>query len=442
MFPLSRFLPLFGAALLWPASALAAPTITVTPEKASGIYHAGDKITWDVKVAGDEAAPVTQATYNLKRGGATPLGDGKVDIAAGAGTINFTADQPGTILVEVRAQQPGQKPVIGLGGAAIDPDKIAVSMPAPDDFDAFWKGKLDDLAKIPENAVLEKGDSGNPAVDYYKIQLDNINGTHVYGQLARPTTGDKFPAILLVQYAGVYPLQKPWAVNMAAQGWLVLNIMAHDLPIDQPPAFYDALSKGALKWYPAIGNDDKDKSYFVRMFTGDIRAANYLAERPDWDGKTLVVSGASQGGLQSLVTAALDPKITDMIVVVPAGCDNTGALAGRKPGWPYWLQAATDANRAQLQETSRYFDGVNFAERIKCPCLFGVGLIDTTACPSGVFAAFNQISGPKEIVVMPNANHRGTGNSQAPFRPRQKAWLEALKTGATVPPPGAAPFAP
>ena len=254
------------------------------------------------------------------------------------------------------------------------------------------------------------------------------------GQIARPTGDQKLPALLLVQYAGVYPLQKPWAVNRAAEGWLVLNIMAHDLPIDQPKEFYDEQSKGALKSYTAIGKDDREKSYFLRMFLGDIQAATYLAQRPDWDGKTLVVSGTSQGGLQSFVTAGLDPKITAMLVMVPAGCDNTGQLADRKPGWPYWLKNAADPLEKPELETSRYFDAVNFATRVKCPVLVGVGLIDVTAPPSGVFTAYNQTQGPKEIVVLPDSDHHVTGNAQAPFHVRETAWLSALRTTGAPPP--------
>ena len=36
------------------------------------------------------------------------------------------------------------------------------------------------------------------------------------------------------------------------------------------------------------------------------RAVEYLSERPDWDGRTIVVTGGSQGGLQALVAAGLD----------------------------------------------------------------------------------------------------------------------------------------
>ena len=91
---------------------------------------------------------------------------------------------------------------------------------------------------------------------------------------------------------------------------------------------------------------------------------------------------------------------------------------------------------AKLQDTLRYFDGVNFAERVKCPALVGLGFIDTTAAPSGVFAAFNQLTRPqKEVVAMPAANHRGTNNSQAPFKPREKAWLRLSSRAVTRLPP-------
>jgi len=63
----------------------------------------------------------------------------------------------------------------------------------------------------------------------------------------------------------------------------------------------------------SIGDEDREKSYFLRMYLGCYRAVEYLASRPDWDGKTLVVMGTSQGGQQSIVTAGLNPRITAMM---------------------------------------------------------------------------------------------------------------------------------
>ena len=412
-----------------PPATTSVPTLSVVPEKSSGVFQPNEKIVWDVKVTSDTAAAIKEASYTLKKGGAAVIGQGKLTFVDGVAKLETSLDGPGTILAEITVPNPGQKDLKGLGGAAVAPDQLKPSAPCPDDFDAFWKSKLDLLATIPPNAVLEKGDSGRPNVDYWKITLDNINGTHVQGQLARPAGDKKLPALLVVQWAGVYPLQKNWAVDHAAEGWLVLNIMAHDLPIDQPKEYYDELSKTTLKNYTGIGSDDREKSYFLRMFLGDVQAANYLASRPDWDGKTLVVTGGSQGGMQSFAAAALDPKITGMAVMVPAGCDNTGRLAGRQPGWPYWK------DEKQAMDTSRYFDPVNFASRIKCPVLVGLGLIDVTAPPSGIFTAINQLQVPKEIVVMPLSEHQSKNNSQAPYYSRSGAWLSALRTTGAPPAP-------
>ena len=116
--------------------------------------------------------------------------------------------------------------------------------------------------------------------------------------------------------------------------------MAHDLPFDRPADFYTQAAATTLKNYMTEGNDDRDKNYYLRMYLGCYRAADYLAHRPDWDGRTLVVMGTSQGGLQAVMTAGFYPGITAMIANVPAGCDTTGPLVGRAGGHPYWYNNA------------------------------------------------------------------------------------------------------
>jgi len=426
---LSAFVAVLGATTI-----LAAPGLTLTPNKPDAIYQPGEKIIWRADVRGDAGATIKQATYVLKRGGGTVIDQGAVNFTAGSASIQTSLKEPGTILAEITATDAGGKVIHALAGAAIAPEKISVSSPCPDDFDTFWKAKLGELATVPENPVLTPQPGGKPGVSYYKITLDNIRGTHIQGQLARPASGGKFPAMLIVQWAGVYPLQKGSVTDRAAEGWLALNINAHDLPIDEPAAFYDKLLKGSLKDYTAIGNDDREKSYFLRMFLSCYRAAEYLSQRPDWDGRTLVVTGTSQGGLQSFVTAGLNPKVTGLMALVPAGCDPTGDLVGRKPGWPYWMTKAAENNLDKVRATSRYFDAVNFAARIKCPALVGLGLIDTTSPPSGVYAAFNQLKGPKEVIVMPPANHHGDNHTHTAYLNRAADWRAALLKGKLVPP--------
>jgi cephalosporin-C deacetylase len=419
-----------GVALV-AVSVCTAQEIIVTPVNASGVYALGEKIQWRVEVNGGQTNPVTELRYVLKQGGLTVVREGKLPLTNGSALLEASLDEPGTMLAELTADLPGKK-LRALAGAAVAPDKIRPSAPPPDDFGAFWTAKLAGLKAVPANPLLEPGESGKPGVDYFKVQMDNIRGTHIYGQLARPTREGKFPAMLIVQWAGVYGLPKWNVVGQAEKGWLALNIMAHDLPFDKPEDFYRQASQTTLKDYVALGNDDREQSYFLRMYLSCYRAADYLAQRPDWDGRTLVVTGTSQGGLQAIMTAAIHPKVTALLANVPAGCDRTGPWVGRAAGWPGWYAWAT--NSQKITATSRYYDVMNFAPRVTCPALVAVGLIDTTCPPAGVFATCNQFQGPKEVIVMVTSGHQDVEGSQARYYARAEAWNKALLKGEAVPP--------
>jgi cephalosporin-C deacetylase-like acetyl esterase len=403
-----------------------AQRFVITADHADGIYRAGDTVHWRVQWEGPAAAPAS-ITYIVKKGGRTEVDHGGATLMDGATTVDSKFEGPGTLLLEVRAEGDTSRRNRGLGGAVASPARVGASSARPADFDAFWAEKLKELAAVPANPRLEPGDAGKPNVTYSKITMDNIRGTHIQGQLARPAEGTKFPALLIVQWAGVYGLQKGWATDRAAEGWLTLNIEAHDIPIDQPASFYTEQSNGPLRNYPAIGNDDRETSYFLRMYLSCYRAAQYLTERPDWDGKTLVVMGGSQGGQQTLVTAGLHSKITAALADVPAGCDMLGPNVGRQPGWPQWYDQVGGKDPAKVRETSRYFDAVNFAPRIKCPILIGAGLIDETCPPEGILAAANQIKAPKEILLYPKGGHQDENGTHGAYTKRcWSAWLPAL----------------
>lgn len=239
--------------------------------------------------------------------------------------------------------------------------------------------------------------------------------------------------MIILQGAGVYPLQQSWVTHRAAKGWIALNLIAHDLPVGEPVEFYDKLFQGALKDYWLIGNDDRDKSYFLRMYLACYRGAQYLAERPEWDGTTLVAIGTSQGGQQAIVTAALHPRVTAVIAGLPGGCDLTRAELGASPGWPARSHEKHGDDPAKVRQTSRYFDVMNFARRVKCPVLAAAGLIDEVCPPEGIVAAVNQTMGPHELVLLPGADHMGVNGSHQPFNQRSKQWLDALVLGQPVP---------
>ncbi len=430
-----KFFNVFTLAAITLASAnlcLGQP-LAVNPDHTNGIYQAGETVHWQIVWKGDSNPP--PAHYRLLNGELKEAGQGDLTFSNGVSGLDSTFDAPGTMLVEVKGRIEAGRELRATGGAVASPDRIALSSPRPPDFDAFWQAKLEELEKVPANPKLESVDIGRTNLGYWKITMDNIRGTHIHGQLARPAKDGKFPALLIVQWAGVYPLQRSWVTDRARESWLVLNIEAHDLPIDEPESFYKDQFAGPLKDYWAIGNDDRDTSYFLRMYLSCYRAVEYLTHRPDWDGKTLVVMGDSQGGQQTLMIAGLHPeKITAALALVPAGCDMLGPDTGRKGGWPQWYDWTTGKDPQKVHEASRYYDTANFTPHIQCPVLVGLGLIDETCPPAGVLAAVNQIQSPKEVVILPKSGHQDNHGTQAFYNQRRYgAWLPALRQGKPAP---------
>ncbi|MBV8828738.1 MAG: acetylxylan esterase, partial [Acidobacteriaceae bacterium] len=404
-------LVLLGAAQ--PIPAQRAPIIrqlTFTPYDSSDIYDVGETVGWTVTPG--PVSPTYRYQWIIRRNNAVVLKEGKLDLSSGSDKIEIVGDQPGMLYVAIEpygelapndralpsSRQPasdskpapayiggntGRNNGLYAVGAAVAPTKIGLSTPSPSDFDAFWDGKLEAQAKIPINPLLSPVEADVPGVDMSMFVLDAL-GSHAHGYVAKPAKPGRFPAVIQLQYAGVYALNAHADAVRAAQGWLLLNVDSHDKSPADP-------SGNIPRNYQTIGNTDRDKSYFLNMYLRDSRVLDYLLTRPDWDGTTIVVMGGSMGGQQSLALAGLRPeKISAVLVCVPAGADTNGNLHGRKAGYPNWPSDNPDA-----MKTALYFDTVNFASRIKAPVLAGMGFIDTVSPPAGIWTLLNQIPGPK-----------------------------------------------
>jgi cephalosporin-C deacetylase-like acetyl esterase len=425
--------PVLAIAALSLARAAVGQQPTFTPDHPSGIYRIGERVGWTVALS--EGGGATRAlTYTIRRNGGEVVDSGTLRLRDGRGRIEATLAEPAMLLVEVKPAVPdstfGNRSTGGPGrillGAAVDPEMIQPAEPAPTDFDAFWKEKLEQLAAVPVGAVVAPGESDREGVEYATVRMNNVGGAHVYGQIARPAREGKFPALLILQWASPpYPLQKQWVTDRAAEGWLVLNVEPHDVPGDMPQAYYDALP-ALIKHYETIGQHSRDESYFLRMYLGDYRAVEYLASRPEWDGRTMVVMGTSMGGQQSFATAGLNPRVTALLVNVPAGADVTATLHGRAPSYPNW-----NVSRPDVLRTARYFDPANFAPRITARSLVAMGFIDEIATPAGIWSVYNRLRGPKEAAPMVDSPHNNlaTPAQQQPWTSRSAEWLAALVAG-------------
>ena len=198
---------------------------------------------------------------------------------------------------------------------------------------------------------------------------------------------------------------------MAERGLITLQIGIHGLSVTLPQEVYDSLGRAALNGYATFGLESRDRYYYRRVYLGCLRANDFLASLPQWDGRNLGVTGGSQGGALSLVTAGLDRRVTAVGAYYPALADLTGYLHGRAGGWPHMFRAAdgpTAHRSADAIATSAYYDVVNFARRVTAPGLYSWGFNDETCPPTSMFAAYNVISAPKHLLLAYDTGHRTT----------------------------------
>jgi hypothetical protein len=297
---------LWTALLFIPAIALAQRTpipqqLTFTPYHSSGIYDIGETVGWMVTPGPDK--PVYAYKWTIRRNNAVVLKQGKLDLSSGQDKIETTADQPEMIYLAVEAYasgaeqgdeasftggNTGRNNGLYAAGAAVTPDRIGLSTPRPDDFDAFWKAKLEAQAKVGIHPVLTPVQTDVPGVEMNTFELDAL-GSKAHGYVANPAKEGKFPALIQLQYAGVYALNARADAQRAAEGWLVVNVDSHDKPPSDP-------SGNIPRNYQTLGNSDREKSYFLGMYLRDSCALDYLLTRPDWDGKNIVLMVAAWVG--------------------------------------------------------------------------------------------------------------------------------------------------
>jgi cephalosporin-C deacetylase-like acetyl esterase len=276
----------------------------------------------------------------------------------------------------------------------------------PADFQQFWDKAKVEADKIPMDAVLTPlPQYSTTTVDVLLVSLQNYKkGQRLYGYLCKPKAPGKYPVLFTPPGAGVKSILP--STSYADQGFISLSIEIHGISPLLDKETYNDIST-AFGDYMTNKLDDRDNYYYKRVYLGCVRSIDFLCSLPEWDGKNVVVTGGSQGGALSIVTAALDKRVKCLAAFYPALCDITGYLHGRAGGWPHMLNARNQAvnNTPEKLKTISYYDVVNFARTVSIPGFYSWGYNDNTCPPTSVFAAINTIKAPKTIAITPISGH-------------------------------------
>jgi cephalosporin-C deacetylase len=284
----------------------------------------------------------------------------------------------------------------------------------PDDFDEFWRNAMDELASVnPSYKIEEDLEQSTKLFNVYKVEMSSIDNIRINGILTVPKTamGGKFP--VLVGFGGYQVLAKPLFFDEFIS--FTVNVRGADRNnmSDVNPNNQDILT---------LNINDPAKYIYRGIYMDCLRFIDFLYanENMGFDLNRIAVFGGSQGGSFALITAALlNKKIKTCIADNPTFCDYHINLFMepqiREASFVLeyigkYLQAnANYFTKEEMLQTLSYFEIQNFMPKVKCPVLFGVGLLDPLAPAVTTIGAFNKMNRDvikaSEIYIFPELAH-------------------------------------
>ena len=344
--------------------------------------------------------------------------------------FTYTGDRPGWAYFGFELLGEDGEPLSGEGvfkhhmkptivteiGTMFDPDKIVSCVREPADFDEFWaKRRAEVLAMLPLRSELKELDSKTPGVKLFSVFLHCPRGIVASGYFAHPENAapKSLKAGLFFQSLTFTDALRPRAIRMAECGLLGFSASWHGFPVAKPLNFYpDAIRPYYQRGMAGLlGVADREKWVNSDMFFRVMCELEFMKSRPEWNGRDLVVSGGSLGGIQTIFAAAIDPAVTLALVAVPSFCECNAFEAGRTPNGVFRRIPIDELKKhPEYLETGFYYDSVNFAKRIKCETFVCTGFTDEACHPCNVYAFYNAIPPTvhKTITTNPRTGHYNT----------------------------------
>ena len=318
----------------------------------------------------------------------------------------YLVDDKGKIIQQTYkdwAKKDRKRPIAYFAGTAVEPETLT-DCGEPTDFDAFWDRQKKRLAAVPfkDKVDLKKVKTVNGA-DIYAVSIPCAGPRPVTGYLNVPVNAKEksLPAQISFFGYGNHIQQPPARGNSRL---LSFTINAHGQELGKDEAYYKQFfqsfrSNGKSYAFDPKQNADPETAFFNGMALRVMRALEYLKSRPEWNGRDLTAVGGSQGGLQTMWAAALDPDVSVAKPGITWCCDLAGTQKKQRlsGGW-----------RIQYVPALDYYDPVFLAKRIKNAKveITRAGLGDYTCPPSGLAISYKNIASPnKSIRWVQGSNH-------------------------------------
>jgi cephalosporin-C deacetylase len=286
--------------------------------------------------------------------------------------------------------------------------------PKPADFDAYWERALAELAAQPDEVDLIPAEFESSIADCYHLWFTGVGGSRVHAKYLRPKAKAKGPGALL--FHGYSWHSGDWNDKLAlvSEGFSVMALdcrgqggLSHDQGTHEGTTFYGHIIRG-------VADPNPDRMLYRQLYLDTAQIARIMMGMPEVDPERIVALGGSQGGGLTLACAGLVPQIKRAAPAYPFLCDWKRVWEMDLAGGAYqairdWFKFFDPCHEAENEFWNRmgYIDVQHLAPRVQAEVLMACGLMDQTCPPSTQFAAYNKISGKKNVVIYPDFAHEG-----------------------------------
>lgn len=275
--------------------------------------------------------------------------------------------------------------------------------------DRFWDNQLAEDQIRPLSITVIPEEHPYSGMEVSRVSFTGYGDTIIHGWYIRPSAGmggqGNLPCIVTFPgYTGDrgYPERH---AHLVLLGYAVLAVDVRGqlgetgnlLPQEQ----------GVVKGWITQGLLDKERSYYLAVAIDTVRAIETAAQLPGVDPERIGITGASQGGGIALLAGALSRRVAVVAADIPNMCrldfgvlNSTSSLteiADYVKRYPEHLD--------RVLQNLAFFDIVNLAHRFTVPVLMSAGWKDTVCMPETIYAAYNRMDSPKQMMDYPFSGH-------------------------------------
>jgi len=294
--------------------------------------------------------------------------------------------------------------------------------PKPADFDAYWDAALAEMRALDPEVELTSADFQSPFAECFDMKFTGVGGARVYAKLLKPKQAtEPHPAVLM--FHGYSGDSGDWAdkLGYVAAGYTVAALDCRGQggrSEDKGGVIGNTLNGHIIRGLDEALRGAPEKLLYRQIFLDTAQLAKIVMDMPDVDDARVGATGGSQGGALTVACISLETRIKLAAPVFPFLSDykrvwdmdeDQRAYAELRD---YFRRFDPRHEREdEVFEKLGYVDIHHLAPRIKSNVKWFIGLMDEVCPPSSQFAAYNQITSEKDMVIYPDFGHEGLPGS-------------------------------